>query len=682
MSAHDDFLVEIRTEELPAPAVLTLAIAWKEQIKVRLEKAALSFAAIAAFATPRRLAVWVQALSAVQPTQLIERKGPALRVAFDAQGVPSAACLAFARACGVAPTALITIEQSSGKWIGVRQEVPGQAAVHLLPALVEQALQALPMRRMRWGQGNVSFIRPVHSVVMLYGETVMDTVLLGCRAGRITRGHRFHAPGELTIPHAAQYATVLETKGYVIPDFAKRRERIVQQMTQWVSAASDALLDEVTGLVEWPIALRGQFDAAFLNLQTEVLMASMQTHQRYFPLVDTNGQLQPAFVVISNIDSHDASRVIQGNERVLRARLADAAFFYETDQKERLEQRVERLKQIMFQAKLGTLYEKTERLKQIAVHLAHEIGMKTDEAARAAWLAKADLTTQMVGEFPTLQGVMGRYYARHDGETEAVAQALQEQYLPRFAGDSLPDSRVGQVLAIADRLDLLVGTFGIHEVPTGEKDPYGLRRAALGVLRLLIEKAWDVDLMPLLEYVAGCYTVTLAQATVPHLLAFMQERLRVWYQDQAVTPDVFAAVAALRLTHPFDIHQRIQAVSAFRALAAAQALSLAHKRVHNILKKSHPFTATEVNPALFDHPAEEILWQQLAEKQQKVKQLCSARHYEAALLQLAELKTPIDAFFTDVMVMVEDRSRRENRLLILNRLRHLFLLVADIALLQ
>jgi glycyl-tRNA synthetase beta chain len=693
MKEYDDFLVEIRTEELPPKLLWALMTGWYQQIKERLEKAALAFSHIRAFATPRRLAILVQDLVAQQPSQTIERKGPARSVAFDAKGQPSPACIGFARSCGVSPDELLTIKQPAGEWVGYRQVVRGQPVTALLPALVEQAVLALPMhKRMRWGEGKIEFVRPVHAVVMLYGSDVVEATLLGCRADRVTRGHRFHSPHDLVISHASQYESLLADTGYVIADFVKRRERILQQISdqetsmasaQVLVSSDGSLLDEVTGLVEWPVVLCGRFDAKFLALPREVLVAAMQGHQRYFPVMDSQNQLLPYFITVSNIDSREPSRVVGGNERVLRARLADAAFFYAADKKERLEQRVERLKNIIFQAKLGTLYEKAQRIKQIAVKLADEIGVPAEQAERAGWLAKADLTTQMVSEFPELQGVMGGYYAEYDGEFEAVVQGLREQYMPRFAGDVLPTSSMGQILAMAERLDTLVGIFGIHHAPTSDKDPYGLRRAALGVLRIMIEKELDLDLKPLLAFVVECYGTKLNNVEiVMPLLVFMQERLRAWYQDQAVAPDVFAAVAALGLTHPLDIHKRIQAVRAFKQLAAADALNVAHKRVNNILKQAKEAVAVTIDPSFFEHPIEQVLWQRLESQYAQVTQLCATRHYEAALLQLTELRQPIDTFFADVMVMTDDLSRRRNRLCLLGRLRALFLLVADIALLQ
>ncbi|TAK73720.1 MAG: glycine--tRNA ligase subunit beta [Gammaproteobacteria bacterium] len=670
---QDDFLVEIHTEELPPKALRKLGEAFSQQLQERLQKSDLSFAALHYFATPRRLAVLVKDLVAAQPDQVIERKGPALTAAFDAEGKPTPACVGFARSCGVTPVELITLKNAQGEWVGLQQKVAGKPMHELMPTLVEQALAALPIpKRMRWSEGETQFVRPVHSVIMLYGDQIIDATILGCRTNRVTRGHRFLAPGWMTIPTAAAYASLLETEGKVIVDFAKRREEILHQAKKKLTNQAemvydDELLDEVTGLVEWPTALYGSFDEKFLQLPQEVLISAMRDHQRYFPV--KNATLTPHFITISNIDSVDPARVIHGNERVLRARLSDAAFFYETDQKESLEQRTERLKGMVYQAKLGTLYDKVERLSKL---------MGND---RAGLLAKSDLTTNMVGEFPELQGIMGGYYALHDGEPAEIAQAIAEQYLPRFAGDKLPASSLGQRLAMMDRIDTLVGAFSINQIPTGDKDPYGLRRAALGVLRILIEKEIDLDLNELLHKALALYHSE-NKETVEQVLNFMQERLRSWYQEQGITADVFAAVAAVGITNPLDAHKRIQAVQAFKQLSAAEALSTANKRVSNILSKYEgKLDSQAINPQLFEEAAEKELAKQLEAKSEVVTRLSQAGQYDEVLLTLAELREPIDNFFDHVMVMSDDKAQRENRILLLHQLRSLFLQVADIALL-
>lgn len=695
MTKHEDFLFEVHAEEFPPKALLKLAHAFGQEMEERLKKVNLDFAEVIFFATPCRLAVLIKQLVSNQKAQIVERRGPALSAAFDAHGEPTQACIGFARSCGVSPSALMTIKHQQGEWVGLRYEVPGKTVAELLPTLIEQALMALPIpKRMRWGEGDAQFVRPIHSMLMLYGDQVIEANILNCRTGRLTRGHRFHAPEMLSIPRAQDYAFLLQTRGYIIADFAIRQQKIIDDATHCLHTqlshqaslvAHDDLINEVTGLVEWPCALLGKFDAAFLTLPEEVLISAMQDHQRYFPVRQaSNHQLMEYFITISNIQSRHPEQVIQGNQRVLRARLADAAFFYDSDKKERLIDRIPRLQGMVFQAKLGTLFDKAERVSRIAAFIAKKLNVNAALASRAGLLSKTDLTTQMVGEFPELQGVMGYYYALHDGEENSVALAIKEHYLPRFAGDKLPDSSLGQVVALADRLDTLIGTFGIHQIPTGDKDPYGLRRATLGVLRILIEKEIDLDLNKVLGFATSCYQATLSNTqAIPQLLTFMQERLRAWYAEQGISADVFAAVAALNIASPLDIHQRIAAVQAFKKLAEAEALSVANRRVSNILSKYHEtIDATKIDAVFFEHAAEKELAHQLQKKNEIVIHLSQAGNYTEVLLQLAELRAPIDDFFDHVMVMTEDKSRRENRILLLSQLRNLFLKVADIALLQ
>jgi len=693
MTKRDDFLVEIFTEELPPKALLKLAEAFCQQVKERLQKVDLVFDEVTFFATPRRLAVLVKNLAATTPDQVLDRKGPALNAAFDANGNPSPACVGFARSCGVTPQELQKIKTPQGEWVGYKQKVPGKSVAELLPSIIEQTAMALPIpKRMRWGDGDAQFVRPVHSVVMLYGDQVVDTNILGCKTGNKTQGHRFHAPEWIVIKKASDYENTLENKGHVIADFAKRRNMIRHSADAAVkdnfptnkALISEELLDEVTGLVEWPTALCGNFDVSFLGLPSEVLISSMQDHQRYFPVVDEHNKLLPHFITINNIESKDVKRVIQGNERVLRARLSDAAFFYADDKKERLDQRLERLKGIVFQAKLGTLYDKAERISKIAEYIAKKINANAGHAARAGLLAKTDLTASMVSEFPELQGVMGGYYALHDKESEEVAMAIKEHYMPRFSGDALPQNLIGQVVSLADRIDTLVGAFGINQIPTGDKDPYGLRRAALGILRILIENRINLDLKEVCSFAISTYVATLENVeVVQQILNFTQERLRAWYQDQGITPDVFAAVAALEISNPLDVHERVKAVQAFKKLSAAETLSVANKRVSNILAKyTDVIDAKAINPKFFENSAEQELAHQLEVKSQAVTQLYQSGQYDQVLVQLADLRKPIDDFFDQVMVMTDDKSKRENRLLMLAKLRALFLQVADIALLQ
>ena len=696
MMKYADCLIEIHTEELPPKSQKKLADAFLQQIIERLQKENLAFTSAQLFVTPRRLAVMVTALADAQPDQIIERKGPALSAAFDKDGVASKACEGFARSCNVTPKELLTIKNDQGEWVGFKLAVQGKKIAELLPSIVEQAAVSLPIsKRMRWGSSSVEFVRPVHSVILMYGNKVIQADILGCHTGDVTQGHRFMADVKLKITSPADYENILEKDGKVIADFTKRRELIRVAAEQCLEKElgskgkvfiTDELLDEVTGLVEYPVALCGQFDKEFLSVPKEVLISSMQDHQRYFPVVDANGDLLPYFITISNIKSNKPEQVIHGNQRVLRARLSDAKFFFETDMHEHLSDRVERLKDIVYQAKLGSLYDKAERLSKLTVYIGEKIGVQTQDAKSAGLLAKADLVTNMVGEFPELQGVMGGYYARHDGESDDVVSALREQYLPRFAGDALPASKSGRALAVADRLDLLVGSFGINQIPTGDKDPYGLRRAALGVVRILIESQLDLDVNDLLKFALSNYQTNAKIENVEtnaQVMNFIRERLRAWYQDQGVTPDVFASVAALDVTNLFDFHQRILAVQAFKKLHEAEALAAANKRVSNILAKyQEKMHAQVVDPAIFEEAVEKELAHALELKNGEIIRLSQAGQYAEVLLQLASLRKPVDDFFDKVMVMTEDRPRRENRILLLTRLRNMFLQVADIALLQ
>lgn len=686
---HDDLLFEIQTEELPSKILTSLGLSLKQEIEKQLQKANLSFGASRFYATPRRLAVLIQALEAEQKAQTIERKGPALTAAFDQKGQPTPACLGFARSCGVSPSALTKIKNPSGEWVGFVEKKPGKKTVTLLPELIREALAALPIpKRMRWGNQTESFIRPVHSFVLLFGKRVVPIHLFGCRSDRLTSGHRFYQPKRLKITQAKDYEALLQKKGSVIADFDKRKRLIQKETENAVKRRfrkgaqivfQDDLLNEVTGLVEWPIGICGSFDKAFLNLPREVLISAMQDHQRYFPIEDKNGKLLPNFAAAINIKSEDRKRVVAGNERVLRARLSDAAFFYETDKKQTLESRLPALKGIVFQAKLGTLYDKTQRLIRLAKYLAPLLQEKETQAERAAFLAKADLTSGMVGEFPELQGVMGFYYATHDGESKAVAQALLDQYRPRFANDMLPQSNLGCLLALADRIDTLIGIFGINQNPSGDKDPYGLRRAALGVLRILIEKKCDLDLKPLLAFAAKGYPRLENKEVESQVLRFILDRMKGLYQEKDA--DAFAAVTAIKVTNPYDIHLRVAGIQAFKALPQSESLALANKRVSNILAQSGVLNGatSEIDTGLLAETAEKALFKALQEYSKP--QAEEHKDYVEKMLKLAKLRDPIDHFFDQVMVMAEDQKIRENRLRLLSRLRALFLQVADIALL-
>lgn len=683
-----DLLIEILTEELPPKALLSLSNAFTQDIENQLRKIELNFSTIKPFATPRRLAALIENVASKQNDSQVERKGPAWKAAFDDQGKPTKACEGFAASCGTTPDKLTVIENEQGKWVACLQQIAGKTIQELMPDIIQKALLNLPIpKRMRWGNKNIEFVRPVHNVILLFDNQVIPADILGCKTNRKTKGHRFLSQGDLEINNPKTYEEQLELQGFVVANYDKRKNIIREQaekITKNHVSMSDTLLNEVTGLVEWPVAILGQFGKEFLSVPQEVLISTMQDHQRYFPVLDDQGKILPQFVAISNIQSKNEAQVIKGNERVLRARLADAAFFFEKDKKETLKHRLEKLKHIVYQAKLGSLYEKAERIAKLAEWIAQKINIDTNIAYQAGLLAKTDLTTELVGEFPELQGIAGYYYALIDEESKATAEAIKEHYQPRFSGDVLPASLLGCAVALADRIDTLVGIFGINQPPTGDKDPFGLRRAALGVLRILIEKKLHLDLQPLLSVAMSHYQVNLENKNVVHdVYQFMLERLKPWYQEQGILADVFASVAALPISSPYDFHCRIQAVQMFKQMAAAEALSIANKRVSNILAK-YP---TEVDQAkidvtLFENEAERKLADELKAKQHIIENLSRSAEYQQVLTELANLRQPVDDFFDKVMVMTEDKQKRENRLLLLKQLRELFLNVADIALLQ
>lgn len=686
-----DFLVEIHTEELPPKSLQNIAVSFLGAVKKRLLEAQLTFDSAQYYATPRRFAVIVHNLLNKQPDIVIERKGPALQAAFDPAGKPTLACIGFAKSCGTTPDQLITLKNNQGAWVGFRQKKKGSKVEALLPPIVHQALNDLPIaKRMRWGDHPVEFVRPVHSVLMLYDKKIISGTVLGLHANRKTRGHRFLSKGWISVPSAQEYESLLE-KHFVIVDFEKRKQTIrelAEQAAKKIESAEvvidEPLLNEVTGLVEWPVPICGHFDEAFLLVPQEVLISAMQDHQRYFPIKNTEGHLQPYFIAISNIESKDHRNIVSGNERVLRARLSDAAFFFTTDKKQKLMDRVDLLKNIVFQKKLGSLYDKAHRLAELSSTIAKALNTSCTDAKQAGLLAKADLTTQLVGEFPELQGLAGYYYALHEQFSTEIAEALYEQYLPRFSGDRLPVTLVGATLALADRLDTLAGMFGIHEQPTGDKDPLALRRAALGVVRILIDKRLDLDLHSAISAAIAGYEHRLEnENAASQLMQFILERLRHWYQEQGISPDIFASVTALPITRPYDIHRRILAVEAFKKLPEAEALAIANKRVSNILSThSSEDGFSELDVHLFEHDSEKQLAAQLIEQTHNINELSHAGEYTAILTELASLKVPIDAFFDKVLVMTDDKPRRNNRLILLKKLRQLFLNVADIALLQ
>ena len=683
--AVDTLLLELGAEELPPTALDALSDAFAAGIEKGLQEAEIPFQSVIAYATPRRLAVQVIGLEDKQPDREVERRGPALAAAYK-DGVPTKAAEGFARSCGVSVDELIHLETDKGTWLGFREQQQGETVQALLPEMVRKTLQSLPVpKNMRWGSSRVEFSRPVHWLVALYGSDVIAAEALGLQASRTTYGHRFHAPDAIQLEHADDYLAALEN-AYVLADRQRRRERIREQVlaeaeVQEANAVIDEdLLVEVSGLVEWPVALTGSFDERFLEVPAECLISSMKANQKYFHLLDDQGNLKPLFITISNIESQDPDQVISGNEKVIRPRLADAAFFYDTDRKQTLASRIPQLESVVFQQQLGTLADKARRSTAIATFIAERIKGDVEHAQRAVALAKCDLVTEMVLEFPELQGIMGRYYAEQDGEPADVAQALEEQYLPRFASDYIPLSLTGQALALADRLDTLIGIFGIGQRPTGAKDPFALRRASIGVLNILIKGELNLDLRELLDVAAEQHQgLPKADGLVEDVLTYMLDRFRAWGQEEGISAEMYLAVRARPVTKPLDFARRLRAVKAFAQREEAAALAAANKRVSNILSKQEHNGSTQVDQSLLQEDAEKTLFNAVTASQQQVAPLFAAGDYQQALDALAMLRKPVDAFFDQVMVMADDNAVRHNRLALLASLQALFLEVADIS---
>ena len=686
MSEKQDFLVEIGVEELPPKSLLQLSLAFEKAIADQLTSARLNFADTKSFATPRRLAVLVSQLDESQPSQEKESLGPAVKAAFDENGEPTQAAQGFARKVGVEVKDLAQVDTEKGPRLAFKEVEQGAQTSTLLAPIIEHALDKLPIaKRMRWGSRREEFVRPVHWVLVLFGRQLVDATIMGLKTTSSTRGHRFHANKEIGVGEPALYSSILEKEGAVTADFEIRRDMIRQSVisaaetTGGSAVITDDLLNEVTALVEKPVALAGKFDESFLKVPSEALVSSMKEHQKYFHVVDKGDELLPAFITVANIESQDPSAVISGNERVIRPRLADAAFFYETDLKIPFENFRERLKPVVFQTKLGTVFDKTERVSVLASALAPLVSASAEDCLRAGKLCKNDLVTDMVGEFADLQGLMGRYYAKAAGENSDVAEAMHEQYLPRFAGDDLPKTAVGTAVALADRLDTLTGIFGIEQLPTGSKDPFALRRASLGVLRILVEGKLNASLRELLSSAHNQHQ-SLSADGIETLLTYMLDRFSSWFDDLGVPAESFIAVRALDIDDPLDIYHRTMAVTEFSKTAEAPALAAANKRVSNILSKSEATTA-EVNKTLLSEEAEKTLFDALSHAQSDLVPLMKAKDYSAALARLASLREPIDAFFDQVMVMSDDLSLRNNRLALLVMLRSLFISIADISLL-
>ena len=690
MSERRDLLIEIGTEELPPKALFDLALAFEKGIGEGLAKAGLPNDAIRRFATPRRLAVLIHRLPAQQPDRQSERRGPALSAAFGPDGKPTKAAEGFARSCGVSVAELQRLETDKGSWLIHVSTEAGAATADLIPGIVETALAGLPIpKRMRWGDRDEEFVRPVHWVVLLFGDDIIPASIMGVKTGRETRGHRFHRPEPIPLTAPSEYARQLAFEGKVIADFAERRDKVraqaeaVASQLHGTAVIKPELLDEVTALVEWPVALAGNFERRFLDVPSEALISTMQDNQRYFPVVDADGKLLPHFITMTNLESRDPAQVRAGNERVIRPRFSDAEFFWNQDRKQPLAARQAALEQVIFQQKLGTVADKSRRVAALARFIAEHGRGNPDWAERAARLAKCDLLTQMVQEFPELQGIMGRYYALHDGEPPEVAQAQEEQYLPRFAGDRLPVSATGRALALADRIDTLLGIFAIGQPPSGAKDPFALRRAALGVLRVLIEGELNLDLAATLERAAaGFEPAVRAEQVVKTVFEFILERLRGYYLDQGVRADTVEAVLECQPSRPLDFGRRVRAVDAFRALPEAASLTAANKRIRNILKKVETVLPFAIQPERLVEEPEQALAGRLAELASEVVPLMESGLYAEALCRLAGLREPVDAFFDRVMVMAEDPALRDNRLALLNELSSLFLRVADFSRLQ
>ncbi|AXR08319.1 glycine--tRNA ligase subunit beta [Salinimonas sediminis] len=684
----ENLLIELGTEELPPKSLKQLGQSFADNFRQALEDAQLSFDAVSWFAAPRRLAITVSALAQSQEDSVVEKRGPAVSAAFDADGEPTKAALGWARGNGIEVSDAERMVTDKGEWLLYRANVPGQPVITLLESLLNQAISRLPIAKpMRWGSYDTQFIRPVHTLTALYGAEVVPLTALGLNSGRTVLGHRFHGEGKFELVHADNYAQALKAQ-YVIADFDERAQAIKNELEDKASQLglvpdyNTALLEEIAALVEWPVVLQASFDESFLAVPKEALIYTMKDDQKYVPLLNQDGSLASTFLFVSNIESHDPSLIISGNEKVIRPRLADAEFFFNTDKKKSLESRVESLSSVLFQKQLGTLKEKSARIASLAGFIAGQINADETQASRAGLLSKADLMTEMVMEFPEVQGVMGKYYALNDNEPEAIAHALYEQYLPRFAGDTLPSHPVSAAVSLADKLDTLVGIFGINQLPKGDKDPFALRRAAIGVLRIISEQQLPLDLNVLVDKAIEVYGGKLTNSqTKDQVIDFVLGRFVSLLQDQGISTDVIQAVSARRPTRPADYTARIAAVAEFKQLDEAEALAAANKRVANILAKQGIDGELAIDGTLCSEPAEQTLYNALMQVKGTVETAAAQHNYNEVLRSLASLRAPVDDFFDNVMVMAEDDKIRQNRLALLLLLRSLFLKTADISLL-
>ena len=692
-------LFELGCEELPPKSLKPLRDALQASVTEQLNEAEIGFDSIKAFAAPRRLAIRIEGISDKQPDRSEQKRGPAIKAAFDSDGNPTRAAMGFAKGLGIDASELITINTDKGDYVGYEQIIQGQATTELLPTIFQTALDNLPIaKRMRSGASRNEFVRPVQWAVLMQDSAVIDATIQGHQTGKQTRGHRFHSPDYHEITHANDYEQLLDDLK-VVADFDKRQTLIKNQVKTLADEVNadpivpQDLLDEVTALVDFPIALRANFEARFLQVPQEALISTMQADQKYFCLTDKAGKLQPYFIFITNIESKDPNQIIEGNEKVVRPRLADAEFFFLQDQKQPLFALTESLKTRVFQDKLGTIWEKSERIAKLAAFIATLMqqqgrDINVDETVRAAILSKADLASSLVGEYPELQGIAGTYYARLNDEPEAVAASLQEQYLPKFSGDVLPQTPIGICLALADRLDTLVGIFAIDQAPTGSKDPFSLRRSAIGILRILIEKQLPINLVALVEQAIKGYSTSEGSKiakmgdTFTQVMAFLNSRYRAMYTEQGVSVDTIQAVQAINPHMPLDFDQRIRAVQTFSELPQAEELADSNKRVANILAKSEVNVADTVDEALLSEAAEQTLYQAVQQAQMAVKPLLETADYTQVLQTLVSLDAPLSDFFADVMVNSEDAALKNNRLALLKQVRALFLTVADISELQ
>ncbi|EOX1607845.1 glycine--tRNA ligase subunit beta [Vibrio cholerae] len=684
-----EFLIELGTEELPPKQLRTLAEAFAANFAAELATADIAHEGVTWFATPRRLALKVANLAESQPDRVVEKRGPAVNVAFDADGKPTKAAEGWARGNGITVEQAERLVTDKGEWLLFKEQVQGQQTASVVVEMAAKALANLPIAKpMRWGDKETQFIRPVKTLTILFGSELIQGEILGVASARTLRGHRFMGEAEFTIESAEQYPAILEERGKVIADYATRKAMIIEgsqqaaQQLGGIADLEDALVEEVTSLVEWPVVMTAKFEEKFLKVPAEALVYTMKGDQKYFPVYDASKKLLPNFIFVSNIESKEPRHIVEGNEKVVRPRLADAEFFFNTDRKRPLVDRLPLLENAIFQQQLGTIKDKTDRITELAGYIAEQIGADVEKSKRAGLLAKCDLMTSMVFEFTDTQGVMGMHYARHDGEAEEVAIALNEQYMPRFAGDELPSRGVSAAVAMADKLDTIVGIFGIGQAPKGS-DPFALRRASLGVLRILVEYGYQLDLVDLIAKAKSLFGNRLTNDNVEQeVIEFMLGRFPTWYQDAGFSIDIIQAVLARNPTKPADFDQRVKAVSHFRALEEAEALAAANKRVGNILAKYDGELGEEIDLALLQEDAEKALAEAVEIMAEALEPAFATGNYQEALSKLAGLRAPVDAFFDNVMVMADDKALKKNRLTLLNKLRNLFLQIADISLLQ